>query len=93
MRSRKYVGKSKAPYDVIGLQLSVRLKDGNVPLQAHLQAEGTIPPVNIVAYGYAAPATRPSTSSRTSRNGPSPKGASGLGGRSERNSFAVLEYC
>ena len=92
MRSRKYVGKFKAPYDVIGLQLSVRYKRWKCPTsEAHLQAEGTIPPVNIVAYGYAAPATRPSTSSRTSRNGPSPKAASG--GRSERNSFAVLKYC
>ena len=60
MRSMKYVGKSKAPYDVIGLQLSVHfLKKGNDPLQrlTRLQAVGTIPPVNIVAYGYATPAT------------------------------------
>lgn len=50
---------------------------------AHLHAGGEIPPVNIVAYGKATPATCPSTSRRISRNGPwlreSPAGVNSLG--------------
>lgn len=47
VRSRKYVGKSKAPYEVIGLfeafQKSVRYKDAD--RETDLQAVGMIPPV------------------------------------------------
>lgn len=91
MTSRKYVGRSSAPYEVIGLEkLCVKLSRPGGGSSSYRQAVGTIPPVKIVAYGKATPATRPSMSSRTSRKGPCPKATPG--GKLVRKVFAVLKY-
>lgn len=58
---------------------------------AYLHAGGDIPPVNMVAYGNATPATCPSTSRRTSRNGPCPRAKPV--GKSGTNWLAMLKYC